>query len=442
MAHAHDHAAHVSTEGQTGIRKGATFIISGLSSGHGVFHWFTRSFDVMMPEVREAFGLTGVGVGGITTTRELVSGLIALPGGIVTDLLRRYWGWVLAACMAVFGFGWLVIGISPVYPLLLVGMALVALASSLWHLPAMSALSHHFSHRRGSALSFHGVGGQAGDALAPVVTGFLLVTLAWQQIISIYAVVPLLLTFVVFWAFRDLGRTGYQEEAEKPDIRSQLAQSARLFKNPKLMLITLIAGLRGMAFVAYIPFLTLYLHDTLGLSVQSRGAHLTLLVLVGIISTPIMGYLSDRFGRKTVLIPGMLFIGIMTVLLVPFGEGIFLLVILALLGTFLFSDQPILTAAALDIVGEGVAASTLGVLSFSRFVLSASSPLIAGYLYNRNSDYTFFYIAGLFGIATFLLLFLKLPKVESAGHHGHDDHGDNQAEHDGHDHHDHGEHRH
>ena len=104
MAHGHHHVP-VNTEGQKGVRKGATFIIGGLTSGHGVFHWFTRSFEVMMPEVRDAFGLTGVGVGGLATTRELASGIVSLPGGIITDMLRRYWGWVLATCMALFGLG-------------------------------------------------------------------------------------------------------------------------------------------------------------------------------------------------------------------------------------------------------------------------------------------------------------------------------------------------
>jgi MFS family permease len=320
-------------------------------------------------------------------------------------------------------------------------MALVAVAASVWHLPAMSALSHHFAHRRGSALSFHGVGGQVGDAIAPFVTGLLLVVLAWNEIISIYAVAPLLLTFLVFWAFKDIGRSGEQEET-RIDLSSQLAQSSRLLRNPRLLLITLVAGLRGMAFVAYIPFLALYLEDGPGLNEFWRGVHLTVLVVVGILSTPVMGYLSDRLGRKIVLIPGMLFIGTMTVLL-PFGEGITLLIVLALLGTFLFSNQPILTAAALDIVGEGVAASTLGFLSFSRFGLSASSPIIAGFLYNMNINFTFYYIAALLGIATLILLFIRLPRLQSSGQLGHRQ-GPAAASHEQHEHHrhDHGHHRH
>ena len=190
MAHAHHHT-QLPVGDQQGIRKGAAFIIGGLTSGHGVFHWFNQSFITIVPLIQDSFGLTGIQVGAIGTVRELASGLVALPGGVVTDMVRRYWGLVLASCMALFGIGWLVVGFSPVYPLLLVGMALVAASTSIWHLPATSALSHHFAHRRGSALSFHGVGGNIGDVAAPVVTGALLAVFAWQGIIKVYAVIPL-----------------------------------------------------------------------------------------------------------------------------------------------------------------------------------------------------------------------------------------------------------
>ena len=411
MAHTHHHP-HLQTEAEhQGIRRSAAFIIGGLTSGHGVFHWFTQSFIVMIPDVRETFALSGVQVGAINSAREVVSGLVSLPGGVVTDMLRRHWGLVLATCMALFGLGWLIMGFSPIYPILLLGMGLVAGSSSIWHLPALSALSHHFPHHRGYALSFHGVGGNVGDVAGPLLTGFLLATFAWQGIIKIYAVIPLLLVFLVFWAFRDIGRGGDGNQ-ENVDLEAQIAETKRVLRIPKLWAITLVAGLRGMAFVSFLTFLPLYLTDELSLSVQSRGIHIALLFLVGILFTPITGYLSDRIGRKTVLVPGMLLLCVLTILLVPYGYGIGLIVILALLGTFLFSDQPILTAAALDIVGEGVAATTLGALSFSRFVLSAASPLIAGALYQANLDYTFYYTAGLFALATLILLLIPMPRTQ------------------------------
>ena len=109
MAHQHHHhAIPVSTEGQEGVRKRATFIVGGLTSGHGVFHWIAQSFIVVLPEVRDVLlGGSNIAATSIQTTREIASGVVALPGGVLTDVLRRYWGWVMAVCMALFGVGWL-----------------------------------------------------------------------------------------------------------------------------------------------------------------------------------------------------------------------------------------------------------------------------------------------------------------------------------------------
>ena len=413
----HDHAH----EEAKGIRTTAQFILTGLSGGHAVFHWFSQSFFVMLPEVVATFGLSGLQVGAVAATREMVSGIIALPGGVVTDMLRRHWGSVLTACMALFGLGWLIMGIAPFYPILLIGMAIVAAAASMWHLPATAALSHRFSHHRASALSLHGVGGNIGDVLGPALTGVLLLTLSWQGILSIYAAVPLFLAFVVFWAFRNIGH--FENDDSRPThFREQMANTRESFKeHPRLWGIMTVAGLRGMANVAFLPFLALYLglDEELGLGNASLGLHIALLVGVGVFATPVTGYISDRLGRKLVLIPGLIGLSALTALLIPFGEGIGLIIILAFLGTFLFSDQPILTAAALDVVGEKVAASTLGVFSFSRFALAAASPLIAGQLFDAQGiEAVFLYISGIYLLATIVLLAVPLaPSQRAAGHH-------------------------
>jgi len=421
MAEAHTHHHDHAHEEAKGIRTTAQFILTGLSGGHAVFHWFSQSFFVMLPEVVATFGLSGLQVGAVAATREMVSGIIALPGGVVTDMLRRHWGSVLTACMALFGLGWLIMGIAPSYPILLIGMAIVAAAASMWHLPATAALSHRFSHHRASALSLHGVGGNIGDVLGPALTGVLLLTLSWQGILSIYAAVPLFLAFVVFWAFRNIGH--FENDDSRPArFREQIANTRESFKeHPRLWGIMTVAGLRGMANVAFLPFLALYLglDEELGLGNASLGLHIALLVGVGVFATPVTGYISDRLGRKLVLIPGLIGLSALTALLIPFGEGIGLIIILAFLGTFLFSDQPILTAAALDVVGAKVAASTLGVFSFSRFALAGASPLIAGQLFDAQGiEAVFLYISGIYLLATIVLLAVPLaPSQRAAGHH-------------------------
>ncbi len=229
-----------------------------------------------------------------------------------------------------------------------------------------------------------------------------------RGIISIYAVVPLFLAFLVFWAFRRIGEAGEEEHGYDDESVNQLRRSWEVFKIPSLWAITFVAGLRGMAFLAFATFLPLYLND-LGLTPLVRNLHLGLLMATGVLFTPIVGYLSDKIGRKVVLIPGMVLLGVLSFILGGLESGIMLIIVLALLGTYLFGDQPILTAMALDIVGPGVATTTLGVLSFSRFVLSAASPLIAGWLYQSiGAGATFAYVASLFVFSAFLLLVIPI----------------------------------
>ena len=135
-------------------------------------------------------------------------------------------------------------------------------------------------------------------------------------------------------------------------------------------------------------------------------------LLVGIPFTPLMGYISDRVGRKLVLIPGMILLGSLTFLLVPYGQGLTMVMLLIGLGTFLNSDQPLLTSAALDTTGREVAAATLGFMSFSRMILAAVAPPIGSIFYNINPDRVFIYIAVLFAIAIGILIITPIPKPQ------------------------------
>ena len=395
------------------IRQTRGFILSGITVSHALFHSFRQSLMVLLPDVRDSMALSDMQTTSITAVQEVVAGCLDLPAGVVMDLLKRHWGLVMTLCIAGFGVGWLIVGLSPVYPLLLCGMAIVAAASSLWHLPAMAALSDRFAERRGFALSVHGIGGNVGDILGPALTGLSLTVLAWRSIISIYAVIPLFLTFLVFWAFRDIGRYNgsQQQTSTTPTLPDQLAYTKQMFKNGPLWGIIVVAGLRGMAFAAFTVIIALYSKDVLDLSGQLRGLYFGLLSLMGLASSPVLGHLSDRFGRKAVLVPNLIALGILTMLMALYGHQGAFVVLLVLMGIFLYSDQPILTAAALDVVGGQVTTTAIGFVSFSRLALSAPSPVIAGWLYNPEAAHiVFYYIAGLFVLAAVVLAVLPLHK--------------------------------
>ena len=365
-----------------------------------------QSFAVMLPGIKETFGISAIQIGALMTAKEIAMGASSLPGGVLSDRLRRHRGMIMAACMVLFGLSWLLIGIATVYPMLICGMIFVSVATSVWHLPSMAEISRRFPTKKGTSLAIFGIGGSVGDIFGPVITGLLLGVLVWRAVISIYAVVPLFLAFWFIWGFRSFGRAKQSDataDENGTDLKTQISTTIQYFKTTAIWKVNLVAGLRGMCFTIYVTFLPLYMKEGLELSSQSIGFHFGLLWTVGIVASPLMGHLSDRFGRKPVLVPALLSSGTLTVILALFGQGIMFTVIIFVLGIFLRSDYALLSAAILDIVGQQVATTVLGVLSFLRFIMAAISPLIAGYLYqNYGMKATLIFVAVLFAISAAL----------------------------------------
>ncbi len=392
-------------------------MLSGLAVGHATFHWIIQSFAVALPEIQVAFGLNSVGAAGILSARELAAGLIALPGGVVVDIVRRYWGLLMAVCLAIAALGSLVMGVSPVYALLLVGIGVVAISHSVWHLPASASLSHHFAERRGMALAVHGVGGSVGDVVGPLATGALLAFLQWRGLLSIYAVAPFFLAFMVAWSFRNIGRVNTESgaPADSPTMARRIEMTQRLLRSPVLWGLTFVRGLRSMALVSLVIVIPLYLGNELDVGPWWRGFHVSLLIVVGLVAKTGAGYLSDRWGRKQVLVPGLLWSCLVALGMVMFDDGIGLTIAIALMGLFLYPDQPILTAAVFDVVGREVASTGLGVVACVAFLMSAGSALIVGFIFETMGfTETMYYIAGLFALAAVVFAALPLSRGTAA----------------------------
>ena len=362
----------------------------------------------MLPALRDSLGIGPVQVGAIVTVRQISSGLVAIPGGLLCDRWRKRWGLILAACMAGVAVGWLVVGVSPGYGFLLVGMVVHSVAGAIWHLPAMAALSQRFSRRRGTALAIHGVGGNVGDVLGPVLTGVLLAYAAWRGVLSAYSAIPLFLAFVMVPAFRHSDRVA-AARGPAVDARAQLRDMVVVLRNRTLWRVNLASGLREMCYHIYTAFLPLYFADELGFDAKAIGLHIGLLFAVGIVASPAMGYLSDRWGRKTILVPVLVGSCVLSVLLALYGKGAALVTILILLGLFIRSDYSLLSATVLDIVGRDVATTTLGLMSFVTLIMGAIAPLVAGLLYDRwGMSAALYFAAGLFGLAALILLTTRL----------------------------------
>ena len=136
--------------------------------------------------------------------------------------------------------------------------------------------------------------------------------------------------------------------------------------------------------------------------------------VVGIAAQPVMGFLSDRLGRKFVLVPTMAVMGALFIALRFADPGVQLVFTILATGAFLYSLHTIFIAAAMDVAG-GEVQSTVVSLIYGAGFLGTASPILAGVIADASGDTrdTFLFGGAVVLLAAAILLLLKLPRTAS-----------------------------
>jgi MFS family permease len=146
------------------------------------------------------------------------------------------------------------------------------------------------------------------------------------------------------------------------------------------LLIFLATGGFNMAQSAVNTFLPIYLRNELHFSPSEAGFYVFLGNVAGIASSPMLGYASDRFGRRTTLVPCLIMLGLSILAMSAAPVGIPLILAVIVLGAFMFPLMALFLASAMDIVGEHVQATTVALVFGVGTLFGSLSPIIAGAL--------------------------------------------------------------
>ena len=369
-----------------------------------------------MPAIASTLGLNNFQVAALLGIRQGGFGVVNLLFGVVVDRFIDNWGQILTGCMLWSAVAFLIVGASPNLAILAVAVGMVSIPGALWHLPATAAISRRFPDRRGFAISIHGFGSNIGNVLGPLLAGGLLTFMLWRHVLFLYAIPAVLMTFFVWWSLRDLGDEGADSKVEGRPMPDRLRDGLRLFRNPMVMSLTVAAAIRGVATGALFNWAPFYLERStddggLGMSYFLAGVHLALLTGMGIISTPILGVLSDRYGRKMVLAPCLAIAAVLTFFVVSVGDTIFLGLLMAGIGLFSFALQQILLAAVLDVVEKGTEATASGLIFGFNGILGFGSPFLATLIINEMGGYgsIFYYVGVMTVVALAIVLVAPFP---------------------------------
>lgn len=376
--------------------------------GHALKHTLTSSVQsALIPEIKLNLGLSNAQVGTLSTTQQVTGWLATMSAGYLGDRFTNRTGLMLAFSLAMTATALLIMSVAPGYGLILVAMLFMGFGPSMFHPPAVGALSRRFADRRSFAISLHGTGGSVGEMLGPLFGAGLIAVLYWRDALRVEFLFGIVGAVLLLRLLDTNGAAGQQAHSS---LRTYFGSFLGLLRHRILLLLFLVTGLRAVGQAVTMTFLPVYLREDLGYSALLVGVFISMSQVAGIGSQPVMGVLADRFSHKTVILPALLcFAAILALIPLADGKVQVALAILAL-GTFVFSMQSILTSAAMEMAGEHLH-STVTSLVYAAGFIGSLSPTIAGVLADAYGlRVTFFFSASIVTVAAVILAFTDLSK--------------------------------
>lgn len=397
------------------IRKGRNKLAVTVVAGHAVKHIYNSALQAtLLPEIGVSLGLTGAQFGALSTAGRVTSGFTTMGAGYLGDRFANKSGLILAASLIILGGSYFLLGYAGSYWTLFAVMLAVGIGPSLYHPPAIASLSRKFPDKRGFAISLHGTGGSVGNLIGPVFTGALLagtlvIVLSWQNILR-YSLIPaLFFAFMIYMMMRNIPT---DDEGTK-SAGAYFSGLLQLLKKRLMLALVLLTALRSMGQTAVTAFLPLYLRADLDYSPLIVGLYMSSAQIAGIGAQPLMGYLSDKFGRKVVLVPALAALGIIYMALKFADPGIQLILVILAMGAFLYSLHSIFIAAAID-VAQGENQSTVVSLIYGAGFFGTFSPFVAGIIADKTDiTNTFIYAGAVVILSAVIFALIRLPKTNT-----------------------------
>jgi MFS family permease len=131
----------------------------------------------------------------------------------------------------------------------------------------------------------------------------------------------------------------------------------------------------------------------------------------GFIACPIAGHLSDKMGRREIVMGSMTMTAVIIAAMIVAGGTNAFVFFIAFLGFFFFSIRAVLQAWLLDATPPNMGGSSIGVLFAIQSFGSAFGPLVCGLIADRYGlPATFYFLVATIIVANMLIFFT--PVVE------------------------------
>jgi MFS family permease len=387
-----------------------------ITIGHAFTHWYPATFYLLLPLIGSELGLSYAQIGSILTCQYIAGAICNIPGGILVDSVGRK-GLLMAISLAWVGVPYLLMGFIDAYWMLLTCSALIGIGNNLWHPTAIPLLGNLYPARRGLVMSFHGMAGNVGDALAPLAAGALLTVLSWRGVVIFNVVPGLLMSLLLLLYFRrpqpgDERASGQTAAAAGAHV---LRNFGTLLRNRTVVMLSVGGTFRSITQTSLLTFLPVYISRELGYSAVWIGACMFALQACGFAAAPVAGHLSDKMGRRQVIVSSLGMTAVVLLFMAFAGRSVAFVFFVAILGFFLFAIRAVLQAWLLDATPKEMAGTSVGFMFGMSAVGAAIGPFTSGLIADHYGlGATFYFLAFTIVVANIFMFFTPMPKREIA----------------------------
>ena len=371
--------------------------------------------DISSESIQSFFPLFIISIGGsafaigiIAGITEAISNILKGISGWMSDKINRRKPFVVAG-YTISNLSKPLMAFSPSWPIAL-GLKTIDRAGKGLRTSARDTLISYYAINKGKSFGVH----RALDTLGAVigaVLAFILLYFAWtyQQII-LFSIVPGICAIILILFIKDVDPRNLTDIIKSQTKEPKVDRIDRNF-----IKLIIILGVIEFASIN-ISFLQLRSIDYLFADFLIPILYLISNVVYMALS-PFLGSLSDKIGRKPVIITGLSILLILSVILaVPVDVNILSLIIIIVVwimfGFYMASVDPISRAYIADLVGKNKRGRAYGYYYLSVGLISLGESVIFGFIYNTFS-YTvaFIYVSILLFICIFIFAFTDFSKI-------------------------------
>lgn len=334
----------------------------------------------MFPILEKDLGLTFTQLGMIAFALNIVASLLQPVVGFISD--RKPMPFALPLGMTSSFIGMAGLAFAPEYWMILVSVMFLGFGSAIFH-PEGSRVSYMAAGtRRGLSQSIYQVGGNSGQALAPLISAFILVPLGQHGaalFLFIAALGIFILSKISFWYKEQLAKEKLQKG--KKVLLSSLPALTKKQVGVALALLLIIIFARSFYVTNMTSFYIFHLMDTYGLTIQTGQLYIFLFLAVGAAGTFFGGPMADKIGRKNVIVLSIL-VPIPLAIALPYVPLFIVIILLALIGFFIMLSFSVTVVYAQELVP-----SKIGTMSGLTVGLAFGMGAIGGVVIGILMDY-------------------------------------------------------